>query len=82
MGALSAMSGIHRVLKAHGEEIITEFNDLAPAGISDHLDTAILESTTYGIEIYWRFKDGSTLPGPSIDIETLADRYPDCDMGY
>ena len=50
----------------------------------DHhnLKAVVLSNNTYTIQVGWQFQDGSTLDGPSIDIDDLADRYPDCDVGY
>ena len=82
MGSLSAMNSINRVLEAHDDEIIAECSQMVPDSIRDQFDTVILENNLYSITTSWQFKDGSLLPGPPIDIDTLAGKYPDCQVGY
>ena len=55
---------------------------MVPECVKDQFETVVLDNNTYGIATSWRFKGGGYLPGPSIDIDTLAERYPDCRVGY
>ena len=76
MGSMSAMNSSDRVIEAHGAEIRTELKGQAPASLRPHLKTVVLSNNTYSIEVEWQVQNGSTLQGPSIDIDELADRYP------
>ena len=82
MGGMSAMNSIDRVLKAHGDEIISNLTDHIPQAFRDTINGVTLSNNTYAIEVEWTLTDGHTLPGPSIDIDTLAETYPDCEVGY
>jgi hypothetical protein len=82
MGSVSAMSSINRVLEKHSDEIRQEFMEQVPEGLKPFVDRVDLENNLYGINVTWVFKAGGTLPGPAIDIDTLADDYPDCEVGY
>ena len=82
MGGLSAMSSIRRVLDAHGEEMIREMTGHIPEAMRDTVTGVELEGKNYSIATYWVLKDGCHLEGPEIDIDTLAERYPDCNVGY
>ncbi len=82
MGDLSAMNGIDRVINAHGEELQREYAEQAPEIIRQVFCMVALENVIYGIDLYWVFQDGSSIPGPTIAIDTLADRFPDCAVGY
>ena len=82
LGGLSAMSSINRVIEAHGDEIQEEWAQHVPSFIAPQFKQVILENATYSLRICWQFQDGETLPGPQIDIDELAERYPDCEVGY
>ena len=82
MGSISAMSSIDRVLEKHGEEIRKRYEEEVPAGLKDVFDRVELGNNMYNIGVTWVFKNGSTLEGPAIDIDNLADEYPDCEVGY
>ena len=43
---------------------------------------AALSNEVHRIQVEWEFEDGITLPGPSMDIDSLAERFPDCEVGY
>lgn len=85
MGSCSATSSIERVLKAHGEELLREER---PAKSGEKLTyvRTILENDVYEIEVIHEFKDSKgrivTLHGASIHIDALAERFPDCEVGY
>ena len=82
MGALSAQSSLNRVLEAHGEELQQEYLAVVPEAIQPHLHGVDLYNNTYSLDVLWVFKDGAVLDGPSISIDDLADRFPDCEVGY
>ena len=82
MGSISAMNSIDLVLKKHGEEIRKEYEGQVPAALDHIFNSVVLENRLHAIEVTWVFTDGSTLQGPMIDIDTLADQYPECDLAY
>lgn len=82
MGTLSAINSINRVINVHGEELQREYAQEVPEIIREIFCIVALENNAYEIQIHWVFQDGSSLPGPSIDIEELKDRFPDCEVGY
>jgi hypothetical protein len=73
------MSSIERVLERHGEEIRAEL--LADAGTGLVRDV-VLENNIYEIQVYYLLADGTQLEGRSIDIDGLAERFPDCEASY
>jgi hypothetical protein len=77
MGALSAMSSINRVLEKHGEEIRREYLSSSPLVADVELDNAV-----WGIKVLYVLRDGTVLEGPLLDIDELAEAYPDCEVGY
>lgn len=82
MGSLSAMNSINRVLEKHGAEIEAEYLEQVPPAFRDSIESVALENNLYSIQVSWKLADGTSLPGPEIDIDTLAGLYPDCDVGY
>ena len=82
MGSISAMNSIDRVLEKHGEEIRKGREEQVPGILKDVFTRVDLENKLYSIGVTWVFKDGSTLEGPEIDIDTLGEEYPDCEVGY
>ena len=82
MGGMAAMNSIYRVMKAHGDEIQQEWAEQVPDSLRDTFSQVILEGKNYGIQVEWEFQGGATLPGPFIDIDELADRFPDCKVAY
>lgn len=82
MGSLSAVNSIDRVLQAHAAELKKDFMDQVPPSLKPQVRSVILSNNTYSVQTEWEFQDGSTIPGPSIEIDELADRFPDCDVGY
>ena len=77
MGGLSAMHSIARVLETHGDEIREEWAQKVPESIRGTFKEVMLENEIHGIQLSWRFEDGN-LDGPMIDIDELAESYPDC----
>ena len=82
MGDLSAMSSIERVLERHGDEIREEWAQEVPEALAEVFSQVILSNNIHEIQVEWEFRGGGTLPGPCIDIDILADQYPDCEVGY
>lgn len=82
MGSISAMNSIDRVLEKHGKEIQQEYAALVPELVKPIFDHVDLENAVYVVKVTWVFKDGSTLEGPTIDIDDLGQEYPDCEVGY
>ena len=82
MGGVSAMASIHRVMEKHGDAIQQQYMDQIPKKARDQVTGVILNSQCYSITVLWELKNGGTLEGPSIDIDTLAETYPDCNVGY
>jgi hypothetical protein len=82
MGSSSAMSSIHRVIEKHGDEIrqdlITELVEQTDGLVTDvHLENNIYEITVTAV-----LSNGKTLELRPMDIDTLAQDYPDCEVGY
>ena len=82
MGDLCAMSSIERVLERHGDEIREEWAQEVPEALAEVFSQVILSNNIHEIQVEWEFRGGGTLPGPCIDIDILADQYPDCDVNY
>jgi hypothetical protein len=82
MGGIAATNSIARVIEAHGDEIQQEWAQEVPDQLKPPFRGVALSANNYSIQIEWEFDGGITLPGPVIDIEELADRYPDCNVSY
>lgn len=81
MGSISAANSINRVLESHGNEIREEMLSQVPEGARQTVTDVALENNGYSIGITWMMGTEG-IPGPEIDIDTLAERYPDCNVGY
>ncbi len=86
MGSVSAMNSIDLVLGAHGEEIRTEVLQAyvtAESGSDGPLvRDIILTNDIYEIGITAVLRNGQELTLRGISIDELADRFPDCAVGY
>ena len=82
MGSIAAMNSIHRVIQNHGDEIKATCLEDVPHSIRQMIQTVELSNEVYRIDISYRLVDGGTLPGPALDIDTLAEDYPDCEVSY
>ena len=82
MGDLSAMSSIERVLERHGDEIREEWAQDVPEALTGLFSQVILSNNIHEIQVEWEFRGGGILPGPCMDIDILAERFPDCEVGY
>ena len=81
MGSLSAMSSLNRVLEKHGDEIRNDLIQTVPPSVRGQLREVALTNQIHRIASSWLFEDGS-LEGPSFQIDELAERFPDCEVGY
>lgn len=79
MGATAAMSSINRVLERYGDEIAAGLIQEAGSSLVTGVELA---NGIYEIEVFYVLADGTRLEGRPIDIDTLADEYPDCEVGY
>lgn len=82
MGGMSAMSSIGRVLEKHGDELKQEMMEQVPQAARDVILGVELDNEVYHIQANWLTPGGGRMPGPRIDIDTLAERFPDCEVGY
>ena len=82
MGSESAMNSITRVLEKHGDEIENAYAQGIPQTMREQITGVVLTNEVHSIRLFWQLQNGSTLEGPSIDIDTLAESYPDCNVGY
>ena len=69
------------MLERHGDEIREEWAQEVPESLAGFFRKVILSNEIRKIQVQWEFR-GGLLPGPSIDIDLLADLYPDCDVNY
>ena len=82
MGSISAMNSLDRVLKAHEKKLIDGVKENLPKEILDLKPKIELVNECYHIDVVLVFPSGSTLTLSPFDIETLAERFPDCKVGY
>lgn len=85
MGSVSAMKSIDRVMKAHGNEIRSELlEDYVNAGVEGDslVRDIILVNDVYEIGVTVVLANEQKLQLRGISIDELADRFPDCDVGY
>lgn len=86
MGSISAMSSIARVLDAHGEELRDEVIAALPAAVRALEPRVILTNATYAIQVEVQFAgyggDPETMELAPYDIDGIAERFPDCEVGY
>ena len=79
MGSVSGMKSIDRVLKKYSMQIKRE---LRREYRSKLIKQFHLENGIYSIEIEVELADGTSLQLKQLDIDELAERYPDCKVGY
>jgi len=79
VGSVSAMESVDRVLKKYSTQIKRE---LRREYKSKLIRSFTLENGIYEIKVEAELKDGSSLEMKPIDIDTLAERYPECEVGY
>ncbi|MGB9886453.1 MAG: hypothetical protein ACPLRW_05575 [Moorellales bacterium] len=73
------MSSISRVLERHGDKIAA---GLLKAAGSPLVRDVELENGIYEIRVFYVLADGTRLEGRPLDIDDLAQEYPDCGIGY
>jgi hypothetical protein len=79
MGSVAAMESINRVLTRHGEDLERELRERYPSNLIRRFS---LENGIYHIAVQVELVDGTALALESIDIDGLAERFPDCEVGY
>jgi hypothetical protein len=83
MGDGSALNSLNRVLEAHHLELEKELRIIYPSKKIKHFVIGIVNSC-YRIDASAILTDGSELPlyVDGFDIDSLGERFPDCDVGY
>jgi hypothetical protein len=81
MGSCSAMSSIERVLDKHFEELHAEVLASLPESVTKIMKEVSLSNDIYHIGVTIEFEDGYVYLEP-MDIDALAERFPDCEVGY
>lgn len=89
MGSASAQSSIERVIRDHEEELKRQLIDQVPVELQPYVEP-VLENNTYAIRVAWKVRglpemnsdQYAFLEGPEIAIETLAEDFPCCNVGY
>ncbi len=79
MGSVSAMNSIDRILKKHGRELEQELRERYPSKL---VRSFSLENNIYSIAVHAELADGVVLDLEPYDIDVLAERFPDCEVGY
>ncbi len=79
MGSTAAMNSIDRVLAKHGKELRSELRERYPTKL---IKRFTLENNIYSISVQAKLTDGTLLDLEPYDIDALAERFPDCEVGY
>ncbi len=79
MGSTSAMESINRVIEKHSAELKQELHERYPSKLIRDFS---LENNLYSISVQAKLTDGTVLDLEPFDIDTLAERFPDCEVGY
>ena len=79
MGSASAMESINRVLERHGAELVEELRERYPSKLIRRFS---LDNNIYSISVEAELTDGTSIVLEPYDIDDLAERFPDCDVGY
>jgi len=79
MGSTAAMESISRVLARHGKELEDELRERHPSTLIRRFS---LENGIYHIGVEAELTDGTLLSLEPFDIDELAERFPDCEIGY
>jgi len=79
MGSASAMESINRVLERHGAELVEELRERYPSKL---IRRFCLDNNIYSISVEAELTDGTSIVLEPYDIDDLAERFPDCDVGY
>ena len=79
MGSTAAMNSIDRVLKKHGQEFKQELRERYPSKL---IRRFTLGNKLYVLSVQAELTDGTILDLKGYDIDDLAERFPDCEVGY
>ena len=79
MGSTSAIESINRVLEKHSAELKQELRERFPSKLIRDFS---LENNLYSISVQAKLTDGTVLDLEPFDIDTLAEKFPDCEVGY
>ena len=79
MGSASAMESINRVLERHGAELVEELHERYPSKLIRRFS---LDNNIYSISVEAELTDDTSIVLEPYDIDDLAERFPDCDVGY
>jgi hypothetical protein len=79
MGDICAMHSINRVLEKHELELIDELGEMYPSKLIKEFR---ITNNIRSIDVTAVLADDTTLPLVGYDIDDLAERFPDCDVGY
>jgi hypothetical protein len=79
MGSACAMNSISRVIEKHEDEIVAELKEKYPSAL---IKSFTLENRIYNIGVTAILTDDSSIDLEPIDIDDLAEDYPDCEVGY
>lgn len=79
MGSTAAMNSIDRVLAKHRKELEAELRERYPTKL---IKRFTLENNIYSISVQAKLTDGTLLDLAPFDIDALAERFPDCKVGY
>ena len=79
MGSMSAMESLTRVLENHQPELEQQLQERYPSKL---IRRFLFENNIYSISVQAELTDGTILDLEPLDIDDLADRFPDCNVGY
>ncbi len=82
MGSTSAMNSLNRVLEKHGDELLRELEEQMPRECKELGVRVALENNLYHLTVSYLFPSGDVLTGKELDIDTLGERFQDCEVGY
>lgn len=73
------MRSMERVLKKHGGELNAEIRSRYPSKLIRRFSLGV---NIYSIDVEAELTDGTVLALEPYDIDALAERFADCDVGY
>jgi hypothetical protein len=79
MGQMSAMASISRVLDKHEKELIARLRKRYRSKLIRRFD---LSNRDYSIAVQAELTDGTLLDLEPLDIDSLGEEFPDCEVGY
>jgi transcriptional regulator GlxA family with amidase domain len=79
MGSTAAMESINRVLTKHGMALERELREQYPSAL---IRLFSLENGIHHVAVEAELVDGTVLTLEPYDIDELAERFPDCEIGY